>query len=35
MPFFKGITGNVKQVFMHGGKCEEWQLIEPEKLRET
>jgi hypothetical protein len=35
MPFFKGIVGNVASTFFHDGSCEEWQLTQPEKLREV
>ena len=27
MPFFKGIFGNVKTVFWHHNKCEDWDLV--------
>ena len=35
MPFFKGISGNIAAVFCHNNQCQEWELIQPAKLRET
>ena len=34
LPFYETIAGNVKQVFCHGGKCREWQLGQPQELKE-
>lgn len=34
MPFYKGLWGNVKIVFCHGGKYQDWVLLQPAELKE-
>ena len=34
MPFYDSLWGNIKQVFFHGGKVQDWQLHQPHELKE-
>ncbi|TNV77412.1 hypothetical protein FGO68_gene7041 [Halteria grandinella] len=35
MPFYEGIIGNLKRVFLHEGKCVDWELRQPYEIREA
>ena len=34
MPFYYGFKENFRQAFCNGGKCKEWELLEPNDLLE-
>jgi len=33
-PFYEGIVNNVKNTFLHGGKCKDWELKQAHRIRE-
>ena len=35
MPFYEGMLGNVKRAFCHGNQCHDWELAQPNEIREN